>query len=432
MINELLLNLKSQTVHKVMQNTIFQVAGKILTMSVTILVTIIITRTYGKVGFGEFNLMQSFPALFFIIADFGLNAIASRELSKNFDNAQKYLSNIIILRLFISAFLMVVAFIVLRMFPYNEALVFGIYLSMFLIITQTLYASPNIIFQVKLRYDLSTIGLVIGSAVILIFAGIFSYLKYPISIVNFSYVLGGIVTFIINMYFVSKLGVNFVLDVDKKLWNYLILQSWPIGLTFVFSQINFRADSIMLSVLPVNSKFEFTNTEAVGIYGLPYKIFEVLLVVPTFFMNSVYPIFVRHMTEGKTRLFGTFRNSMLFLFLSGILISIGIIIFAPFIINILGGTEFSDSVLVLKLLVSGIVVFYVTQPISWLLVTLGKQHYLPLIYLVAAIFNLSMNFMLIPHYSFYASSVITWTSEAVILILLIIFAYKAWNEKFAE
>jgi len=38
----------------------------------------IIIRAYGKEGYGAFSLMQTFPALFFVIVDFGINAYCGK------------------------------------------------------------------------------------------------------------------------------------------------------------------------------------------------------------------------------------------------------------------------------------------------------------------------------------------------------------------
>lgn len=424
--------IKSQTAKKIANNTIYQIIGKVVSMSITILATMIITRIYGKTGFGEFNLMQNIPALFFIVVDFGINAIATRELSKDFSKAQKYLGNILLLRFLLSIFMMLLLGMMLFIFPYSAGLKFGIYLSLFLILTQALYATTNIIFQVKLRYDYSTIGYVTGSIVILLFVLLFSYLNYDVAWVNFSYVIGGVVTFLINIFLISKfLNLKIKLEFDKSLIKYLLIQSLPLGLMFVFSQINFKADSIMLSLLAVPDFLEISKTEAVAIYGLPYKIFEVLLVVPTFLMNAVYPVLVRHMGQSQQKLKTTFFKTTIFLFGAGLLVGAIGILFSDLAIRILGGTQFSESGQVLRLLLIGIPIFYVSQPISWLIVTLSKQKSLPLIYLIGAIFNFSANLILIPKYSFYVSSVLTFTSEILILILLIVFAHKAWKKTYA-
>ena len=169
-------------------------------MSITILATILITRIYGREAYGQFSLMQGWPALMFIIVDFGFNAIATRELSQDFSKAGKYLGNILIMRITISLLFIAALGIALIIFPYSAGLKFGIRLCLFLILTQALFTTTNIIFQTKLRYDLSTISLISGYTVILILIVLFSFLKLSVVWVSFSYVLGGIVTFITSLF----------------------------------------------------------------------------------------------------------------------------------------------------------------------------------------------------------------------------------------
>lgn len=424
------------SIKRITANTIYQLLGKLFSMSVTVLATIIITRIYGKQGFGEFNLMQNIPALFYIIADFGLNAIATREISKSNSpsaTTSNYISNVLVIRVVMSLILMALVCVSVVFFPYSFSLKLGIMLGSLTILTQALYATTNIIYQTKHRYDLSTLSYIFGSIYILGSLLLFSYYKVSIAWVNFSYVIGGFITFGVNLAIVKKLGINLMsrFSLDTKLIKTLLIDSMPLGLMFLFSQINFKADSIMLSVLSLPKWLTYNNTESVAIYGLPYKIFEVFLVVPTFFMNSAYPTLVTHMTQGKNKLKQTFWRIMIALFFAGMVTGLCGALLSPVIIKILGGNQFSDSILVLQILLLGVVIFYLTQPISWLIVTLGAQKNLPIIYLVSAVFNVGANLIFIQKYSFYASAVITLLSEFLVLILLILTSLQVWKSKYA-
>ncbi|OGC56796.1 hypothetical protein A2976_01525 [candidate division WWE3 bacterium RIFCSPLOWO2_01_FULL_41_9] len=421
----------SETSIKIASNTIYQIVGKVVSMTITIIATVLVVRMYGREFYGEFNLMQTFPALFFIIVDFGFNAIATRELSGNWEKVEKYLGNILLLRVGLALLVMTLSGIALIFFPYAAGLKFGIYLSLFLILTQALYATTNVVFQVKLRYDLSTIGYVTGSIIILLSVLLLTYFRAPVMWVNFSYVVGGLVTFVINVFYIKRLGVRVKFAYDKDLVRFLFIQSLPLGLMFIFSQVNFKVDSIFISILNLPARYGLNNTESVGVYGLPYKVFEVSLVVPTFFMNAAYPVLVRHMNESRERLKETFFKVITALSVGGIIFGLIGIVIAPLIIRLLGGEPFSQSVPVLRVLLGGLVLFYSTQPISWLIVTLGGQKYLPLVYFVSAVFNIVANLLVIPLYSFYGSSVITLLSEVIILILLVYFARKVWKQKYA-
>ena len=128
----------------------------------------------------------------------------------------------------------------------------------------------------------------------------------------------------------------------------------------------------------------------------------------------------------------TFTRIIYFLIGSGIFVGFLGIVFSSLSMKILGGKEFSQSVGVLKILSAGLFIFYLTSPISWLIVTLGYQKYLPWIYLVSFSFNLVFNFIFIPKYSFYAASWITVVSEFIVLLLLSVFAVKCWKLKYAK
>ena len=423
--------LKSDTSKKIAANTVYQFIGKFVSMTFTIIATMIITRFYGRDGYGQFNLMQNFPALFFIISDFGFNAIATKHLSEKWEDSEKYLNNILSLSILLSIILIAVSSISLIYLPYSPELRFGITLGLLTILTQSLYATTNIIFQVKLRYDLSVAGYILGSAVTLILVLLTAFFHTKLVWVNFSYVIGGFVSFFILAVFLRKLNVKINLNLDIRLWRQLLITSLPLGLMFIFSQINFKTDSILISLLSLPKNLGFNSNDSIALYGLPYKVFEVSLVVPTFFMNSVYPVLVVHMVESKNKLKQTFLKSLQILFFAGILTGISGYIFSPLIIKILGGNAFVPSIYVLRVLLGGVIIFYITQPVAWLIVTLGKPVYLPFIYLIGAVFNVTANLILIPKYSFYSSAHITWISELLILVMLSISALRAWKLKYA-
>src|SRR3989344_3015685 len=103
---------KSSTARKIASNTIYQMVGK----AVTVLITIIVAKQYGRGPYGEFNIMQAFPALFFIIADFGLNAIATRDLSTDWKKANSYFANILGIRIALSSFIILASALALFLF----------------------------------------------------------------------------------------------------------------------------------------------------------------------------------------------------------------------------------------------------------------------------------------------------------------------------
>lgn len=416
-------------------NTTVQLIAKFVSMSLTVLATILITRAFGKEGYGQFSLMQTLPALFYILADFGLNTTTLKRIGQNEEQAeelaQKYYSVVLTLRILLSLLFVVALNIISIFLPYTTFLKTGILLSSTLILTQALYSSTNLIFQYKQRYDLSSIGYIAGSFLTIFLVVLFIKTGLDIRLLSFTYVLGGTLTFVVNSQLLRKLNYKTLIRFDPGIAKTLLAGSLPLGLMFVFSQINFKADTILLSVLNLPAGLKLSSLQSVAVYALPYKVFEVALVLPTFFMNATYPLFVAKLAQGEVEFKKMFFKTLQYMLGLGILTSAALYFTAPLIVAVLGGGQFSQSVDVLKVLSVGLFIFFLTQPISYLIVTLEKQRYLPAIYLTSAIFNVSANLAFIPKFSFYASAYITWISEGLILLMLTFFAVKSWREHYA-
>ena len=431
-----MLKLLSPGIKLIASNTFYQLLSKFITMSITFALTYLISKNYGAYGYGLFAIFQSFPALFYIISDFGLNAIGALEISKNEKKGSEVLSNILVLRLILSLFLMVICLILAFYLYPNEELRFGIALGSLIIVAQTLVATTNIIYQLKLRYDISALSNVISYIFILLGALYFINNQVSVVFLNFLYVIGTFLAFGLNFYFLKKFDIKIKLKYEGKYLSKLALLSWPLGLMFVFSQINFKADSILLSILPIPN-LGLTNIETTGVYALPYKIFEVMLVLPTFLMNSTYPLLLKSMQNGFDKLKNNFKKTVFFMFgigaASSLVLFVGVWFFlTPDLISLIFDSEFVYSRDILLILFSGIFLFFLTQPLAWFLVIIEKQKYLPFIYGFSAILNVSLNLIFIPQYSFYASSVITLVTEGVILVLLLGVFFKFWFAKNAS
>jgi len=428
-----MIQMLSPTIKLVASNTFFQLLSKFITMTITFVLTYLISKNYGAYGYGLFSIFQSFPSLFYIIADFGLNAIGASEISKNQKDSGFIFNNILIIRAVISLSLVLLCLILSLLFYSDPVIRVGIALGSLIIISQTLVSTTNIIFQLKLRYDLSALTNIISYLFILAGSLPLIFNLENIIWVNFLYVIGSFLSFALNIYLLKTLKFKFSKNFDSKYAKKLILLSWPLGLMFVFSQINFKADAILLSILPL-PKNSLDNITSTGIYALPYKIFEVMLVLPTFLMNSTYPLLLNSFNQGIGILRKNFLKTLFSMLGIGVFVTLGLTFLAyfllsPEIIKNFFSQEFIVSREIVLILFSGIFLFFLTQPLAWYLILIGKQKTLPIVYGISAIFNVTLNFIFIPQYSFYASSVITILTEFLILIMLGYFTLKNWNLK---
>jgi len=405
------------TKQKIFYNTAAQLVGKAATTLTTLLLTVLITRRFGPSGYGDFTIMMAYAALFYIVADFGLNAIATRDLAEDESRIPHYFKNLVGLRLVMALILFALGALALVFFPYSRSVKIGVLISLLTIFTQSLYTSGNAVFQTKLRYDLSVLAAIFGSLTILLLSFLaISWGRGLLSVVS-SYVIGGVVMVGVSLFFVWRLVGVVGVARDFGLWRYLFLAALPLGITTIFTVVLQKADALLLSIL--------SSGEAVGLYGASYKIFEFALVFPTFFVNSVYPIMVQHFKDGREKLLQMVKFSGLALLAVSIIGLVVGYLLAPWMIKIVAGPDFAESVRALRLLLLGLPIFYLSALFLWLLITLGKQRQIPFVYAAGAVFNVVLNLIFIPRYSFYASAVITWASELLILVFLIYLSLKA-------
>lgn len=404
------------------KNTFYQALARIATSFIGFLITIVIARAFGVLGYGDFIKVTSYVAIFYLVVDFGLNAIYLQYEKPNF-------KNLLYLRLLISFFVFVSLNIIALALPYNpilgsgfsQALRLGILVFSLGIFAQSIILSTAAIFQKSINYFSYMVGLVLGSAVSLAAVLIFAFLNYSIFFIFIAFVAGSITSAVILLKLTKQKVFPFSLDI--KFAKDILIKSAPIGAMLIFNLVYFRADIILLSLL--------SSTTSVGIYGLSYKFFDFLIALPLFLSNAVYPFLIQ--AKGDNNKFFSVAKKYFFIFL---LASIVVIIPFWFISPLFSliKEDFASSIIPFRILLISLPFFFTTSFLQWVLITLEKQKYLMFVYLFSTILNIFLNLILIPQFSYIASAWITVLSEGLVFIFLAakIFSVRILLEKEKE
>lgn len=406
---------------KIFYNTGAQIAAKVITASSTLALTVLIGRSLGPAGYGDFVKIFTFVGYFYIFTDFGLNQTYIK-LSQKADSHSliNYLAG---LRVFLAIALALSAIMISTFLPFDPSLrtgfshevKLGIIIASLTILTQAVLTAFNSFFQLKLRYDLSAIAAIIGTLTTLAVT-VFVLLTSPsLNLFVSSYVLGAVVVASVAwllIVFKLKTKIKPAFSLTKS--RLLIRASWPIGVALVMNMIYFRSDVFVLT---------YTRPpQEVGIYGLAYQFFEATLAIPLFFSNSLYPFLVKihaqNINEYKVLTVKWFK-----IFLSvSILITLGLII-VSFIIPLLF-TKFYGTQTALIILALGLPFFFITAYLWHLAIIKNLQKTLIPVYFFGGTANVLLNLIFIPQYGYVAAATITVISEALITILLIIVVSK--------
>ncbi len=200
-------------------------------------------------------------------------------------------------------------------------------------------------------------------------------------------------------------------NIDSNFCKKAVKLSVPFALTSFFCTIYFSIDSVMLSYL--------TGDYATGIYNASYKIITVLTTFFPVYQTVVFPLMSKLFKGSEDLLKLSYNKSVKYLLLIIMPITLGISLYATPLVTLIYGNEYIMSGPVMQILIWTVSFLFVNGAASTLLNASNKEISVTKIYCIAAIFNIILNFALIPLYSYHGAALATVLSEILICILMI-------------
>ncbi|MDK2789583.1 MAG: hypothetical protein PWP15_90 [Methanothermococcus sp.] len=398
------------TIKTIAKNTTILYISEIFSKFLGFLYVMYMARYLGAEGYGIISFAMAFTGIFAIFMDFGINQLSIRDISRDKTITEKYLDNILMLKVIIGIIVYLSIIIIMKVIDYNTTTIFVVYIialsTLFNSFNQTIYS----IYQSYEKMEYMGIGKILNS--ILMFSGVFLAVFLNLDIVKFAYIylMASIINFI---YCICVLSIKFVkpkLSVDLKFWRWLLKEAIPFGLGGIFISIYFNIDSVMLSAMKGNIY--------VGWYNAPYKLILILLSVPAIYTASILPTISKNFNN-INNLKKIYSTSFKFLFSMSLLIFVEIYLFAGDIINFIYGIDYKPSVTALKILIFVIPIMYLTYLSGSFLSVTGKQKYLCNVVMLNAIFNVLLNYLLIPRFDILGASLATVLTELIGLFLMV-------------
>jgi len=104
--------------------------------------------------------------------------------------------------------------------------------------------------------------------------------------------------------------------------------------------------------------------------------------------------------------------------------------FSPLVVQILTQSrfvEFQDAVPVLRILSLAMFVAYFNHLTGFTIVALGKQRSYFFVALGALVFNLIVNWLVIPRFSYFGAAWVTLLTESLVLVVTTVFVFRLIN-----
>lgn len=395
---------------QVSKQTLWQIIGKGVSVASTVIILGVVTRSYGESGTGVFTLALAYLSFFFLAADLGLNSYILPRIIDKEDEVNKLFN----FRLIWSAVLVFVANILVYLLPFSTPLFnLSVLLGSLTIVFSGVFNSISLVFQKNLRFDQSSISSAAGSIIVIPVVLIISSSGFPVGFLVLGPLAGWVANNITAMLLVKRF---YRFRLTPPSWHYPLQTlkiAWPISLTLLLNTVYFRLDSFILS--------SYHSFAAVGIYNFAYQFFQTALVLPTFIMNSYYPLMIKEFTENKTNFPKRLLKALGLMLLLAVGAMVVIFLLSPLALPLIsGGLGFTASVEVLQILSLGFPAYFVSAVLIWTMVLLKKYQAMLLIYTVGLVVNGILNLLLIPQFSYFASAWITVVSEYLILLFQLV------------
>jgi O-antigen/teichoic acid export membrane protein len=397
-------------------NFSIQLVGKALSVIVGLFAIAIITRVLGTESFGEYTTAITYLQMFGVVVDFGLTLTLVVMISEKGADEERTVGNFFGLRLVTGFLLFSLAPLSVLALPYSsvvqQAVLVGA-LAYFLMGGATMLVG---IFQKHESMWRAALAELINRIVLLAFVCFFAWLRPGVV----EMVLAAVIANAIWLFAMIRLAKPFVKVSPRFEWSFwktIFSRSWPIALSIIFNLLYLKGDILFLAYFRENTE--------VGLYGVAYRILDVLTVLPVMFMGLVLPTLVAAWSANNVKEFRKRTAKTFDMFMLAIIpIVIGAQVVASELAVLIAGKEFVDAGPVLALLTLALIGVFIGALYGHLIVAINKQRIMTWGYLFVAILSVAGYLWLIPDYGMWGAVWVTLFSEAVISILTFSVVYK--------
>lgn len=379
--------------NKIISNTSWLIADKIVLMVANLLVTIFLARSFGPEDYGTFSYILAIVAISAPISALGLNAIVTREIVNEPTWLNKIISTTLFLRLsaalFVSLFF-ITLILVSDFFPDKRQA-----LTLSILAIGNIFTSVQVLdfwFQAKVLAKNVTkmkFLITIFSAFLKIIAAViyqdilYVAVIYALEIIFTAF---GFIYIYLNSAKSSIFNFKFVDFIYAKK---LLKQSGWLILSGIASIIYLKIDQLMLNYM--------IGPESVGTYAVASRLSEVWYFFANALVITLFPTLLKLKSDNANYL-KKLQSICDALFISALFLAIFVTIFGDFFIDILFGEAYQKSGFILQLHIwASLFVFMRALASKWLIAE-GLLKFSLLSHGIGAVINIIANYFLIPIY----------------------------------
>lgn len=377
--------------------------------------SVLLLRHLGVEDFGRYGVVVALVGIVSAVTDAGLTAVGSRELAiLPPDERPELLRTLVGLRVALTAAGVVVATAFAALAGYAGVVVAGTALAglgVLLLNTQSTAMMP-----LSVGLKLGSITLVETLRHALTLAGVAVLVAASASLLPFFAVQVGVGLVVLALTPLLVGGAALLPRLDGASARGLLRESLPLAAAIAMNVVYLRLLMILVSVQ--------TDERETGLFATAFRIFEILLGVPTLVLAVALPLLAVAGAEDRERLRYALQRLTETAVAASLLLVLVTVVLAERAIVLLGGEEYRDAAPILRLLAFALLGIFVSQALTLGLVSLRRQRDVAVANAVALVLVLVLGAALVEAYAGLGAAAAAVATETLLAGLLLLFLHR--------
>ena len=403
------------------QNSVLPFAANLLGKLIQFGFAMLMLRVISPAEAGRYTVAVTLIGLTDILANFGLSVWATREAAQRPAEQDRILGQSLFLRLLLwtGAVGLLWAYVVFRTGAPTGGLSADTRLAILLLalglLPSQLSAALSSIYQAREQLvlpalvSLATTLVNVSAGAALLLAG------YGIAGVAAASIVSNLVTLGVFVALGRRAGIR---PRWRGAWlglGLILAACWPLMLNSLLQTLFFKMDVLLLQgLLPRD------GDTMVGWYQAAYKWIDALLIISPSIVMALFPLLSRRAAGDRAGLARAYATTLRWLLMAALPISLATSSLAEPLIGLLAGAQYlPEGANALKLMVWFLPLSFANGLAQYVLIALGRQRWITMSFVLAAAFNLTANWLVIPGHQFGTLTIpaYTYVGAAVVTIL---------------
>ncbi len=372
---------------------------------------LLVSRRFGPEVFGQFSFLSTIVMTGIVVANFGLDAMMVRSVSRDPNKGGVCLVGILSFK-FVSSFLVIAFVCGIFYFTLTDRTM------VWLLAVYSLTIAANALGQSFWFYG-NAFQKFQYHSFLWAFSNVIKIPAVYLAVIfrnDLVGVIAGLVAAELVSFAVASLWVRHVFALkltgfSGRHVSVLFKKGRLLAVIFILSAVYFRFDIIMLEFMQ--------GKGAVGIYSAAYKFIEFVSIIPGTICVAALPGLSADYADDPESFRMNSRRTIKMLMAGGLLAGASLFFLADFIIPLLYGPDFFNSIQCLKILSVVVFFLFVNGYCAYVLIATNNERSVAWTLLLATMLNIVLNYFLIPRYSQLGAAAATLISEVFLMLFYI-------------